>query len=162
MNKKYYSYGEFIHDMVLLVKRFGRFNPDSIVAISRGGLTMGHFLAEYLNIRDFYIIKSISYDEDKHLEGIKISDIPHLMDKKNTLIVDEIVDSGQTLKKVIELLTLNYPDINFKSATIFQKDDAEYKADFSVASCEDWIEFFWEVDMKRSAKESLSVNYNNI
>ena len=153
--KRYYSYNEFIHDMILLVRKFGRFTPDTIVAVSRGGITIGHFLSEYLNIRNFYIIKSISYEDDKKLEGIKISDIPHISDSKNILIVDEIVDSGQTLQKITELLTLTYPDIYFKSATIFQKESASFKADFFINQSEDWIEFFWEVDMKRSLREVL-------
>lgn len=39
---QYYSYEMFREDMKELVSQID-FNPDAIVAISRGGLTMAHF-----------------------------------------------------------------------------------------------------------------------
>ncbi len=57
---RYYSYESFKTDMKTLVCKLD-FNPDGIVAISRGGLTMAHFLGIALDLRKIYTINAISF-----------------------------------------------------------------------------------------------------
>ena len=66
--KTHYNFEEFREDIKLLSKQIKEYNPDCLVPIARGGLTIGHFLAESLEIRDVVVINTISYDKDKKLE----------------------------------------------------------------------------------------------
>jgi len=43
---RFYSYDEFKVDVNMLAKEIKVYDPDVILAIARGGMTLGHFLAE--------------------------------------------------------------------------------------------------------------------
>ncbi|WP_027327132.1 phosphoribosyltransferase [Helicobacter pametensis] len=146
---QYYSYQEFLKDARTLFdkvdSRVGK--PDAIIAIARGGLTLAHMLSLRWDLREVYSLNAISYDGNKQKELI-IKNIPTI-DKsfKKILIVDEIVDSGKSLHKIVEILKDQNPSVHFHTAVIFQKQSAEIKADFSIREPLDWIDFFWERDM---------------
>lgn len=67
--------------------------------------------------------------------------------KNNTLIVDDISDSGETLSSV--LLRLSYPENPPRSlytATVFERESTSFNPDFigKYVEYEDWIVFPWE------------------
>lgn len=95
---QYYSYEMFREDMKDLVDKID-FNPDGIVAISRGGLTMAHFLGIALDLRRVYTINASSFF-NKIQQEIQISNIPEIGGNQRILIVDEIVDTGTSMEKV--------------------------------------------------------------
>ena len=64
------------------------------------------------------------------------------------MIVDDIVDSGETIAEIKKLLTKEYLYSEFKIASLFYKKTAIIQPDFSVQEAQNWIEFFWEVDLK--------------
>jgi len=147
LKKYYYSYSEFIVDISNLSNQIKEYKPDAILAVARGGLTIGHFLAQALNIRRVLTLNSIHYDNDKKLDSLEIFNIPSLSSYKKVVIVDDIIDSGETLKEILLLLQNRYHNCEFKIATIFYKSTAVIKADYSVKEAFDWIDFFWEVDV---------------
>ena len=65
----------------------------------------------------------------------------------NVLIVDDIVDSGDTLKLVLDILSHKYPNCTFRSASLFYKDTAIVKPNWYVQDAKSWIDFFWTVDL---------------
>jgi xanthine phosphoribosyltransferase len=142
--KTYYNFEEFRGDIKLLSKQIKEYNPDCLVPIARGGLTIGHFLAESLEIRDVVVINTISYDKDKKLDKVKVFNIPNLSGFKKIVIVDDISDSGDTLEEVIKVIKTIYPDIEIKIATIFYKPTSKVIPDFKLKVAKDWIIFFWE------------------
>lgn len=143
-----YGYEMFRSDTRELKKKItdDGFKPDAIVAIARGGLTMAHFLSLGYDIRDMYVINAVSYTTEKVQGDIRLFNIPNLGDLKNILVVDEIVDSGKSLKKVMKVLNEINPDKNFKTAALFCKPNAEIMPDYHVRIAEGWIDFFWETD----------------
>lgn len=148
---EYYGYKDFCGDMKKLLSDLD-FAPDCIVAISRGGLTMAHFLGNALDLRRVYAISAISYF-NRQKESLQISNIPELYDAQRVLIVDEIIDSGTSMHKICEILTGINPEIDFKTACIFYKKTAQFLPDFYVRECNSWIEFFWEVDLIKEVNE---------
>lgn len=142
----YYSYEMFREDMKRLIEKLD-YRPDAVLGITRGGLTMAHFLGIALDIREVYTINAISYFNKRQEGDIKIFNIPNLGDAKRVLIVDEIVDSGKSMQKIFEVLGEISPDVEFKSAVLFHKPTATYTPDFYVREASEWIEFFWEVDL---------------
>jgi xanthine phosphoribosyltransferase len=142
--KYFYKYEEFYNDMQILSKKIADYKPDVILPLARGGLSMGHFLAEMLDIRDVSVINSIHYDKDKKLNSLEIFNIPDLTKYKKAIIVDDISDSGDTLKAVISKLNTLYPHLEIKSATIFYKLTSKVIPDFKLKKADKWIVFFWE------------------
>ena len=43
MEKYYYKYDEFMNDLEVLEPQIKEYNPDTLLAIARGGMTIGHF-----------------------------------------------------------------------------------------------------------------------
>lgn len=142
----YYSYDMFKDDMKSLLKQLD-YAPDAVLGITRGGLTMAHFLGIALDMREVYTINAVSYFNKQQQDDIKIFNIPSFGESKRVLIVDEIVDSGKSMRKILEVLAEINPDVEFKTAVLFHKPTAIYTPDYFVHEASGWIEFFWEVDL---------------
>lgn len=141
---RYYSYEEFKEDVNTLAKEIKPYNPDVILAVARGGMTLGHFLSEALEMRALYSINSIHYEETHKLDTINIFNIPDLSKAKRVVIVDDIIDSGETMIEIQRVLTAQYPEVDFKIAAIFYKEKALLRPDFATREATEWIEFFWD------------------
>ena len=148
MKKLYYSYDLFKKDTQLLVDKSRNFEPEILLAVARGGLTLSHLISQALNIRNLYTLNSIHYEGEKKLDTFNIFNIPDLFGVNRVLIIDDIIDSGETMKEILYILKEKYPNIEFKIATLFYKSTALIKPDFSVREANEWIDFFWEVDVK--------------
>ncbi|MCT7547158.1 phosphoribosyltransferase domain-containing protein, partial [Aliarcobacter butzleri] len=109
---------------------------------------LSHLMAQALDIRNLFSINCVSYDKDKQISAPNIFNIPDLTDAKKVLIIDDIVDSGKTMKEIIKILKEKFPKVEFKLATIFYKKTAVIKPDYYVKNADVWIDFFWEVDVK--------------
>ena len=145
--KVYYAYDEFRADLKVLTQKIdGDF--DTILPISRGGLCMGQMLGEYYNLREVYAINTIGYEGSKKLDEVKVFNIPNLEKSKTVLIVDDIVDSGDTLVEVLKVVKENYPEVVFLSASIFYKPTARMEPTWWVKEPSAWIDFFWSEDLK--------------
>jgi xanthine phosphoribosyltransferase len=149
IEKLYYSYDDCIKDCKSLIPRIKIYNPDAIIAIARGGMTLAQLISEAINLRDIYTINSISYDEEQKFQEVEIFNIPDIKNKKTILIVDDIIDSGETMNEVIKIFKQKYPNIDIKCLSIFYKDTAVIKPDFAIKQTTQWIDFFWEVDLKK-------------
>ncbi len=144
-----YSYDEFLQDVFSIAKDVKRdFNPDVILAVARGGMTFGHFLAEALQMRDLYSLNSIHYDYQEKLDTVEIFNIPDLSKKKKILLADEIVDSGETIMEIRKTLIEKFPHIEVKIATLYYKDKALLKPEFCARHADDWINFFWDIKLE--------------
>jgi xanthine phosphoribosyltransferase len=142
--KEFYSYEEFQKDIKSLTNEIKKYNPDCLVAIARGGLTLAHFLAESLNMRSVYTINSIHYEGEKKLDTFEIKNIPDLNNHKKIVLVDDISDSGETLKEIVDILKTEYPNIEIKTCAIYYKLTSLVIPDFKVRVADKWITFFWE------------------
>lgn len=142
----YYGYDEYLLDCKKLTTII-EYKFDAMIAIARGGMTMAHMLGEYYDIREVYTINTIGYEDRKKLETTEIFNIPDIRGAKKVLIVDDIVDSGETMKLVKETLGHKYPDITFKTVSLFYKPTAAIKPDWFLKKADRWIDFFWSVDL---------------
>ncbi len=143
---KYYSYENFKNDTNLLIKQVEEFEFEAIVAIARGGLTLAHAMAEGLNIRNVQSLRTELYDDTQKREAITIKNGCEFKDVKKVLVVDDISDSGDTLKAVMDELTKKYENIEFKTATLYYKKRSIYEPDFWINEADGWINYFWESD----------------
>jgi xanthine phosphoribosyltransferase len=142
----YYSYDMFIKDVKALVNATATYNPDALLAIARGGLTLSHAYAQATDNRNLFTVNSVLYDGEVKRSHAKLMNIPDLSGMKRVLILDDIVDSGETLKGVLRVLHERYPDIEFKSASLYYKKSSDIQPDYALHEATEWIDFFWEKD----------------
>src|SRR5574344_1587614 len=104
----------FKNDTMKLLQMCNNFDADVILAIARGGLTLSHLMSQALNKRNVFIINTISYDRKVQKDMVEIFNFPNLTGFKRVLVVDDIIDSGKTVKEVLNILKIHYPNIEFK------------------------------------------------
>lgn len=146
----YYSYENFKTDIQELRRTCEPFDADTIVAIARGGMTVGHALSMALNIRNLQSIRCESYDSHTQRQDVSVLGECDFTLSKRVLVVDDIVDSGKTLNALLPYLQNKYPDVLFATAAIFTKPTAFLQPDFSLHEAHDWIDFFWERDFLKT------------
>ncbi len=148
MTKIYYPYEEFKNDLKTITQKIDQ--PfDAILGIARGGLSMAQMLGEHYNLRTVYAINTIGYEDTQKNTSVEVFNVPDLKEAKTVLVVDDIVDSGDTLVEVLGVLNDKYPHISFLTASIFYKTTARIKPTWYVKEPKGWIEFFWSEDLKR-------------
>ncbi len=144
----YYSYDYFKKDTRALIESVESFQPEVIVGIARGGLTLAHAMAEGLDIREVQTLRTELYDKTCKRDELSIFGTCDFNDIKKVLVVDDIADSGDTLKAIMSHLESSFKDIEFKSATIYYKKTSCYEPHFWINEATEWIDFFWETDFK--------------
>ena len=148
IKKIYYPYSEFRKDLQTLTKKIDQ-EFDTLIPISRGGLSMGQMLGEFYGIRKVYAINTIGYKDTKKLDEVKVFHLPNLEGSNRVLIVDDIIDSGDTLIAVLDILKREYPKVIFFTASLFYKPTAVVEPTWWVKQPQGWIEFFWSEDLKQ-------------
>lgn len=142
----YYPYEEFEKDVRGLAKEIrNEFDPEVILAIARGGLTLGHSLAVALNKRNLFTLNSIHYEETKKLDTIDIFNVPDLSNFTKILLVDDIIDTGESIVEIKRELLKRYPQLDIKIATVFYKQKALILPEFKIKEAHEWVEFFWDI-----------------
>ncbi|MDB2405581.1 phosphoribosyltransferase family protein, partial [Arcobacteraceae bacterium] len=119
MKKLYYTYDECLEDCKVLIPKIKQYNPDALVSIARGGLLLGHLISEALDTREIYTINSIHYDGTRKLDTFEIFNIPDLSRKHKVVLIDDIVDSGESMIEILKILKEKYHHCEFKIATVF-------------------------------------------
>ena len=143
-SKFIYTWEQFDKDCNKLIRRirYSKFKPASIVAIATGGLPLGTVLKNRLKI-PLIIISAKSYEGMKR--GSLVFNVSFSSPIKSPIIlVDEIVDTGVTIKSVYNYISSL--GIEVKTATLFYKQSANFKPDWyiNIAEEEKWIKFCWE------------------
>ena len=117
----------------------------SIVAVSRGGLVPAAILARELNIRVVDSICVASYDHDTQ-GSLSILKDASLADSESLLIVDDLVDTGETAKALRE----HFPKACF--VTVYAKPQGKPLVDKYVTDIEQdtWIQLPWDMELAYS------------
>jgi len=121
------------------------FRPDIIVAVSRGGFDPARILSDELNIRSLASLQVIYYagvNERNDKPQVKYplnADIAGL----NVLVVDDVADSGSSLKVVKDYVDSLGPR-EVRIATLHHKPWSRFEPDFYAESADKWIIYPWE------------------
>lgn len=126
-----------------------RFEPDVIVAVSRGGLVPAQIISHALKNNELYVIKVEYYKDDVAKADMKKNVKPKIVQKldksiegKRVLIVDEVTDSGATglaVKKYIE--SLKPKEARF--LTVHYKPWSKFKPDYYAEIADGWVVYPW-------------------
>lgn len=137
-------FGDASRELAQVIAGSG-FVPDIIIAVARGGLlpagalsyALGTKLSDAINI-EFYT------DVEETLPDPVL--LAPLLDTENIrgrklLVVDDVADSGRTLKMAVELL--REQDADVRSAVIYTKSRSVITPDYSWKNTDAWIVFPW-------------------
>ncbi|KKW10146.1 MAG: putative phosphoribosyltransferase, partial [Microgenomates group bacterium GW2011_GWC1_49_7] len=116
---------------------------DEIVAISRGGLTLGHLLSDFLRIPISTI--TIQSYTDIQTAGVATltAKLQNSIKQKHILLVDDVSDTGKTLKRAIKYLhRAGAPNVT--TVTMFYKPHSIYRPDYFAELTTKWILFPYE------------------
>lgn len=98
--------------------------PLTMIVVMNGGLFFGAKLAEAIKLEDFYIdsIAAGSYKHDLCTGNVELRSTLKLDPKgRNILIVDEVLDTGRTLKAVRDTL-LDMGALDVRTAVLVEKE----------------------------------------
>ncbi|MCU1412714.1 MAG: phosphoribosyltransferase [Microbacteriaceae bacterium] len=121
------------------------FVPDVVVAIARGGLLLAGALAYALDVKscgalnaEFYTGVDTRLDEPvvlaPYLDEVSLKG-------KRVLLVDDVSDSGRTLKMVVGIIELAGAEV--KTACIYSKSHSVLEPDYTWKHTDSWINFPW-------------------
>jgi hypoxanthine phosphoribosyltransferase len=118
-------------------------DPDIIVGLARGGLVPAVILSHIMNVK----MIPISYSSKKGQGEYKqYENTLPLIPYKNILIMDDIIDSGHTMKEVHDY----YADLghSVKIASLYWKEGSVIEPEYYwqyLTKDDPWIIFSWEV-----------------
>jgi uncharacterized protein len=137
------------------------FKPDAIVGVSRGGWISARILSDLLDNPNLFSVKVESYlriGESKSLPALT-QVLSGDVVGKSVLVVDEVADSGGSLK----LVTQHVRDRGareVKSAVLFVKSCCAFRPDFFEAETACWVVFPWEI--KETLREILNSHKTDV
>lgn len=138
------SWQELHRDAKALAWRLMEKGPwKGIIGIARGGLVPATIVARELDIRLVDTVCVVSYEHMTQGEA-SILKAPDLEDGgAGWLVVDDLVDTGQTARKVHEILPRAH------LATIFAKPAGRPEVDTYITevSQDTWIHFPWDTEL---------------
>ena len=133
------------------------FRPDVVVGIARGGLISARILTDLLETPELEILQMEFYTgiSQTHLKPTIKQPLNHSFAGKKTLIVDDIADSGESLKLAqTHLQELFAKEI--KTATLFKKPFSAIIPDFYEKQTSNWVVFPW--DTKETLRKIIQKN----
>jgi len=138
-----------IYDMLLNLAekiRKSGFKPDVIVGVSRGGWPPARVLSDLLsnsnlaNVRaEFYLGVAETKGEPSLTQPVSIG-----VSGKKVLVVDEVADTGKSLKLVIKHI-FERGAKEVRIAAVYYKPWSVVKPDFYDRETSCWVVFPWEV-----------------
>ena len=137
VKKAYVSWEDIELDVEKIVAQVSE--VDYVVGIPRGGLIIAVMISHKLGIKHMTI---------DHLE--KLEEFGLDIDKKKILVVDDIADTGETLKFYEETFKKSY------IVTVHKHEQSIVKPDYSVIDKGDkWIVYPWETEDSEEIQDYL-------
>ena len=143
-----YTQTQFDHDMQFLVKQLddAKFKPDLIVGLMRGGLIPAIHLSHILDCP----VKAVEWStrDSKIIDRFHLDKIAVLAERgTKVLIVDDIVDSGKTIREVKERMFDTKDNVKYASLWFNPSQDTTvdfwcWKVDRNID--DRWVIFPWE------------------
>ena len=148
-------------DIVKKVVKSG-YEPEIVIGLARGGLVPARLIADYLNIKDLYAVKTEHWGltatpdgKAKLAQGLQVS-----IEGKKVLVVDDITDTGQSIKLALEHV-VNHTPKEAKTATLLHITHSKYVPDYYSEEVPEenwtWFIFPWNVyeDLRNLVQKTL-------
>jgi len=125
------------------VKESG-YKPDVIVAVARGGFVPARLLCDFLGVENLLSLQSQHWTEAAKAAERAIIKFPYKVDLtgKKVLLVDDIVDTGESLALAKKYILENWRPKELRIATLqWIKPVAKIKPDYYLIEVTEWVWF---------------------
>lgn len=121
------------------------FNPDIMIAISRGGFDPARIISDQLGIRKLASLQIIYYSglNEKMKEPMVLFPLNAQIKGLKVLVIDDVSDSGHSLMAVRKY-TEDMGAAEVKIATLHHKPWSQFKPDYFADEVDQWILYPWE------------------
>jgi uncharacterized protein len=136
------EYGDLADALAEKIRSAGR-SFDLIIGIARGGIPVAMVISDHLDVGiDIINVKSYTGIAERGQPTI-ISTVTEDVSGKNVLLVDDLVDQGETMTMVQRYLMAKRPR-DLQTAVLFKKPWSKFEPDYSLDVVPKWIVFPWE------------------
>lgn len=130
------EYNALIEKLATIV-RDSAWEFDAILCLARGGLRAGDVLSRIFD-KPLAVLATSSYRADGGTTQSELHIAPHISFahgelKGRILLVDDMADSGHTLRGVIDSLAVNHPTISeLRTAVLWVKSVSDFSPDYAA------------------------------
>lgn len=129
------------------IKKSG-YRPEVVVAIARGGWVPARIVCDRLNIKELYSVKTEHWGvvATQTAEAKITQPLNAKIEGKRVLIVDDVADTGDTIRLVSEHVR-EFSPADVRVAVIDYKKTSKFMPDFYAAEMESWkwIVYPWSI-----------------
>ena len=134
---------EWSYGLARVIKK-DNYKPDVIIALARGGYVPARLLCDFLDVENLLSIQSQHWTEAAKVEEKAIIKYAYTVDLsgQKALIVDDIVDTGDSLKLARDYIVEKWKPSVVKTAALqWISSVAKFKPDYYYIEVTDWIWF---------------------
>ena len=144
------DYGKLVAELIERIRSREQIF-DLIIGIARGGIPVAMVIADQLGVQiDFINVKSYTGVATRGKPRI-ISTLTEDVKGKRVLVVDDLIDEGDTMSTVLAYLKPRKPK-SLSTAVLFKKPWSKHEPDYFLEVLDKWVVFPWEhAEVKRLA-----------
>lgn len=141
------GYGPAVRELAQQVADDG-YRPEMVLAIARGGLLPAGSMGYALSVKNIYVMNVEYYTGVDTRLDVPVMLPPYLdlvdMEDVKVLIVDDVADTGHTLKLVHDFLLERVGEV--RSAVLYEKPQSLVKCEYVWKRTAAWINFPWSTE----------------
>ena len=141
------TYGAAVRELSQIVADHG-FRPEMILSIARGGLFVAGSMGYALSIKNIYVMNVEYYTGVDERLPVPVMLPPYVdfvdMEEAKVLIVDDVADTGHTLKMVHDFCLERVGEV--RSAVLYEKSHSLVKCEYVWKKTDQWINFPWSTE----------------
>lgn len=134
---------EWSRGLAKAIKSSG-YNPDVVIAVARGGYVPARLLCDFLMVENLLSIQSQHWTEAAKVAERAVIKFQYSIDLNGTraLLVDDIVDTGESLMLAKEFILRNWRPKELRIAALqWISPIAKIKPDYYFIEVKDWVWF---------------------
>jgi hypoxanthine phosphoribosyltransferase len=137
------EYGNLAEALAEKIRANGK-KYDLVVGIIRGGIPVAMVVSDHLNVKiDFVNVKSY-HNIGKRTTPRILSTLTEGVEGKDVLLVDDLVDQGDTMTFLKHYLVDQKPS-SLETAVMFRKPWSRVQPDYFLETVSEWIVFPFEL-----------------
>ena len=141
------TYGKAVVELSTMVADTG-YRPEMILSIARGGLFVAGSMGYALSVKNIYVMNVEYYTGVDERLPVPVMLPPYVdfvdMGDAKILIVDDVADTGHTLKMVDDFCRERVGEV--RTAVLYEKSHSLVKCDHVWKRTDQWINFPWSTE----------------
>lgn len=119
---------------------------DRVIALAKGGTAISRPVVDLLGVKELSSIQIEFYSGigETNSTPVITQAIPVKIKDEKVLIIDDIADSGETLRLATQYVKQHGAAL-IKTATLIRKPWTSFLPDYAAAESEAWVIFPWEI-----------------